>query len=800
MASLGLESLDLDLQESKVYITLLALGPLSLGEIIKYAEFSSADVFKALEGLQSKGYIHQIPGITDRYNAMLPFNDLKASTNTTISQMEQLASQLDDHIAQRLEIILGKLREESQKMSAGIETARTAIGQVEMKGESEIEERIARYALEVEQGTDQTKSDIIKTFEMKQSDHEALTSNLKSNSQQKINEIGAKFQEINQQFLDKYQAGIVELETSESQRNQNLTNTAETLISQSQESFSQGIQNVNLSMTTTGQTLFQSIDERNEKLSTHITNVSNEMANTVAEVSSQGQEKIIASLGLCNERFQQQLEASKQNAMAAFTSTRDELKSKAVERTENLQQQLSETLVTTQNQIIEMLQQAQETLTTKVKEARNLLETSLGEFTEAVKIQTDSDMQQVIVNTESTFGGLTQDTQSTYEQTHNQVEAAFNEMTSNAKGKSEEIKGAAIVELNSVVETLKAEITSQLNQFKQILSPQAQFLKDELTKFQTELTTSRTQAVETFKTMMADFKSSVSVKHQEVENLATQETNALLENISQFIESLNEQIKEYDRKFNTTLTESAVKGSEKLIVHTRELQEKMVSLVNEMSKNATDQLTATSEMISTGIQAEITTLEAELKDYSTKFYEVTQRNEDVFKNYLFSLEKLSSLVTDTKYPEVQTAPIVSREAVLNYLQNMFSRMKGGMTLLIPQANDIPLEQILETKNHQRINLVSVIDPNTHTDLLKKLFSKPNVRIRKVDIAKFEDVEKYIAADRDGEEVLIGITEDQGETVAIASFSDSFVTLMGKIVLGDYFLARSIEINRAEVGM
>ncbi len=97
----------------------------------------------------------------------------------------------------------------------------------------------------------------------------------------------------------------------------------------------------------------------------------------------------------------------------------------------------------------------------------------------------------------------------------------------------------------------------------------------------------------------------------------------------------------------------------------------------------------------------------------------------------------------------------------------------------------------------RINLVSVIDPNTHADLLKRLLSKPNVRARRVDTTKFEDVEKKIAADRDGEEVVIGITEDLGETIAIAN---SFVTLMGKIVLGDYFLARSVEITRAEIGM
>jgi sugar-specific transcriptional regulator TrmB len=800
MASLGLESLDLNFQESKVYIFLLALGPLSLGEIIKNAEFTTADAIKSIEGLQNKGYVHQIPGIASRYNAVLPFNDLKASADTTISQMETLAAQLDDHIAKKMETILGKIREESQKISDGIGTSQNAINQTEMKAEGDIEARIARYTLEVEEGTDETKTNISKIFETKQSDHQALVSNLRGVYTQNVNKMGTNYNQTNQELFEKYQAGIDELGTAESERNQALTTQIDRLMSQSQESLSQGIQSVHQSMDTTGQTLFQSINERNEKLNTHISSVTSEMAQRVSKVSEDSKLKVGSTLESYNQKILQQLEVSKQDAVETITSTRDEIKTKTVGSAENLQQALNETLVNTQNQIIEMLQSAQETLSQTVIEARNQVQTSIEEFSDAVEVQIDSDTQKIVINTDSTFGGLTQDSQNIYDQTREGINTAFNEMTTDAKGKTEEIKGAALLELSGIVETLKTEINLHLDQFKKTLAPQDQQLKDELEKFKTEVTTSRSQALESFKGMMNGFKSEVTTKHQEMESLAAQKTNALLENINQFFEEINGQIKDYDAKFNTTLAESAVKMSEKLIVQTRELQEKMGAVVNEMSKSATDQLTVTSQLISSSIQDEITTLETELADYSTKFKEVTQQNEEVFKNYLFSLEKLSSLVTDTKHPEVQTAPIISREAVLSYLESMFSRMKGGMTLLIPQADDIPIDTILETKNHQRINLVSILDPAKHTDLLKKLFSKPNVRVRRVDVTKFEGVDKYLAADRDGEEVIIGITEDQGETVAIASYSDAFVTLMGKIVLGDYFLARSIEITRAEVGM
>jgi len=115
--SLGLESLDLDPQESKIYIILLANGPQSMGEIIKQTGIVSADIERSLEGLKKKGYIHEIQGITNRYHAILPYRELKVEGEKTISQMEALASQLDEHTSKNLETLLSTMREESERMT-----------------------------------------------------------------------------------------------------------------------------------------------------------------------------------------------------------------------------------------------------------------------------------------------------------------------------------------------------------------------------------------------------------------------------------------------------------------------------------------------------------------------------------------------------------------------------------------------------------------------------------------------------------------------------------------------------------
>ncbi len=798
--SLGLDSLDLNIQESKIYVTLLALGPLSLGEVIKYAEFALDDTIKAIEGLRAKGYLHEIKGVANRYNAIIPWDDLRSSTEITISQMEILAGQLDEYIAQKLEIILGKMREESQKMSDGLSTAQTGVNQVEMKAEGDIEARIARFTLEVEQETDQIKDEINKTFETKTSEHQGLISELKDAFNQEAETMSSGFQTANQKLLEGYQSGIDEKKSNEEQRNSALITQSNELVSKTEESIIQGIQNVHSSMENTGQILFNSIDERNKRLESHITNLTGEFSDKVRKISDNSQLKAVSAIGSCNDKIQEQLTSNKQDVTSAFTTTKEEIETKSVNTAQNLQQTVNEALGRAQNQLNDMLQKAQENLTQTVTTAKNQVETSIKEFSESVKLQTENDIQKIILNTETTFGGLAQDVQGISDGSKEEITSVLSEMNVETKQKTDEVKSTALTELISIIDSLKTSIKSELDGFKSTLIPQENFLKERITSFHTEFTSSQNQAIAKFSTLMEDFKSSVASNHQDLSELISGERNNLLESINQFITEMNNQIASYDSQFNENLKASAVKSSEKIIAKTTEFQEKMTSVVNEMSTTASNQLSNTSELISSSIEAEIGTLETELADYASKFKEMTIANEEVFKNHLFSLKKLGSLVKETIHPEVQTAPIISKEATITYIRGMFSRMKGGITLLLPNINDIPLDLILASKNHQRVSVVSVIDIEKHKDLLKNLFQKPNVRVRSVDQTKFIGVEGYLAADRDGEEVLIGIKEDKGEIVAIASESDAFINLMGKIVLGDYFLARSHEINRTAVGM
>ena len=798
--SLGLESLSLDSQESKLYINLLANGSQSMGELIKNVGLLSADIRKSLEELKKKGYIHEISGIANRYHAILPYRELKLDGEKTISQMEALASQLDEHISKKLEIILTTMREESKRMNEALTKAKTDIDQLETKAESDVEEFTAKNVLEVEQENEKSKDALKEIIKQKQEDHQSLISDLGTTFNQRTDSFNEKFQEINQDLVTTYDQGLEELKNKETERNEQSNKDSQEIITKSEENFVQGVQSVRDSVQNTGKSLLESIDKQNEIFKDQINNAVLELSSSIENTSTGSKENLTTSIEEFHAELSENLESTKHETSTTLQASKDTITNHSLENSEKIQQTIVEILTDAQSQIAEMFQQTQSSLDQKLGEAKTQVDSSLNQFSETMKSQIGNDFQNVMNNTGSVITGLADKANKTNQQVSSEIQKKFEDFQKEGKNKIDTFKGLSTESLNQSIVSLRQEIQSHLKNFESVLTPQENELKNELKRFSSEFTTSQSQSLNNFTQQLDTFRSEVSGRNQELSDRINQEISSLKEGVQNSISEMTNMVQKYDEKYGEILIESSTKASEGLITKTRSLQEKMVSVLNEMTKSADHQISVTDQLISDSIKTEMLTLENELKDYALKFDEVSKKNDEALKNYLFSLEKLASLVTETDHPVVQTAPIISKEATLQYIEGMFTRLKGGMTLLIPSIEDIPIDSILATKNHQRINLVSIINLESNKDLVKKLLQKPNVRVRKVDVSKAGGVEGYIAADRDGEEVIIGVREDEGETIAIASQADSFIVLMGKIVLGDYFLARSQEIPRADVGL
>ena len=798
--SLGLESLNLDFQESKLYIILLANGPQSMGELIKQVDIVSADIEKGLEGLKKKGYVHEIQGIANRYHAILPYRELRQDGKKTISEMEALASQLDEHISMKLETILSTMEEESERMSNALMQVKTEIDQLETKAANDIEELTAKNVLEVEQENVKGQEALKGVINQKQEEHKALLADVGSSFNRKTDSFNETFDEINKNLETTYNGGIEELKISESNRSQETEDELQTLISASEGKLVQGLQSVRESLQNTGNTLFGSIDKQNEIFNNQISKTVLELASSIENTSTGSQENLANTINTYHTELNKDLELTKNETKSTLESTQNNISTESFGSSEKAQQAIEKILTGAQTQLAEVFEQTQTMLTQKLDEAKKQVDNSLNQFSDTIRTNVDVDFQKIMTNTEGVITKLVEKASNTHQKASSEISQQFETLKKDGTSSINSFKGLTITSLNESIDSLKKEIQSHMKNFESVMTPQEKELKEELERFNSEFTASRNQSLNMFIQQLEDFKTEVTTRNRELSEKVKQDIDTLKQEVLSSITELTTMMQKYDENYSSILIESSTKTSEGLITKTRVLQEKVVNVLSEMTKTADHQISVTNQLISDSMKTEMSTFENEMKDYALKFDEVSKKNADALKNYLFSLEKLASLVTETPAPNVQTAPIISKQATLQYIESMFSRLKGGMTLLVPSIEDIPVDSILATKNHQRINLVSVLDPETHKDLLKKLLQKPNVRVRKVDVTKAGSIEGYLAADRDGEEVIIGVREDEGETITIASLADSFIVLMGKIVLGDYFLARSQEIPRADVGL
>ncbi|MHA1236488.1 MAG: helix-turn-helix domain-containing protein [Candidatus Hodarchaeales archaeon] len=395
--SLGLESLDLDDQESKLYIILLANGPQSMGELIKALGLLSADIRKSLEGLKKKGYVHEISGIANRYHAILPYRELKHDGEKTISRMEALASQLGEHISKKLETILTTMREESERMTGALTKAKTDIGQLETKAESDIEELTAKNVLELEQENEKSKEILKETIKQKQEEHQTLLKDIGSNFNQKAESFNEKFQEVNQELVTVYTQGLEELKNNETNRNEQSNKDAQEIIARSEEGFVQGVQSIRGSLHNTGETLSKSIDRQNVIFTDQITNTVDELTSSIDNTSAGSKENLATSMEMYHTDLSKVLESTKNETRASLQASKDTITNQSLENSKKVQQTIDEILTSAQSQITEMFQQAQSTLAQKLGEAKTQVDSSLGQFSETMKTQVETDFQNVKV-------------------------------------------------------------------------------------------------------------------------------------------------------------------------------------------------------------------------------------------------------------------------------------------------------------------------------------------------------------------------------------------------------------------
>ncbi|MHA1356153.1 MAG: helix-turn-helix domain-containing protein, partial [Candidatus Heimdallarchaeota archaeon] len=98
-----LERIGLSAEEQKVLLSMLALGPLTAGEISKYTQVKPiSKVREALASLYEKNYAYNIEGLVDKSIGLYPFRDFAEQAENDSKKIDRLVNELKTYVADQI--------------------------------------------------------------------------------------------------------------------------------------------------------------------------------------------------------------------------------------------------------------------------------------------------------------------------------------------------------------------------------------------------------------------------------------------------------------------------------------------------------------------------------------------------------------------------------------------------------------------------------------------------------------------------------------------------------------------------
>ncbi|MHA1167056.1 MAG: helix-turn-helix domain-containing protein [Candidatus Hodarchaeales archaeon] len=242
----------------------------------------------------------------------------------------------------------------------------------------------------------------------------------------------------------------------------------------------------------------------------------------------------------------------------------------------------------------------------------------------------------------------------------------------------------------------------------------------------------------------------------------------------------------------------------------------------EMGKTLLEGMEDSKKLLYTDMDNNIATVKNGMKDFSNKFKTQANALNSALKDQEIAVSELRDYISSSDAPDVDTAYIIGKKAVLTYIEAMIQRIKTSMTLVIPDPADIPFDALLSCKPRFRLNIISDFDLIKNTDELVKLVSSRDTvklrQLRKGEGSKAremytQELSAYLSCSRDGEEVIVAsmssgedyipgidLPKDENkpeEMTAVVSKNPALLSVL-RIVAGGLLTKDSDEITLADI--
>ena len=772
-----LERIGLSEDEQKVYVSLLALGPLSAGEISKYTKIKPISKIKATTAaLIERNYAYNIDGLVDKAIGLYPYREIAAEAGKDSKKIDQLVTELKSYVAEMIAHFDQVMKDTEAHVRSEKKRSSDKVSQNSEENRQAIDTRLGESTVTITTTVDSTKKSITSaansflrkqtetanTFETSTNENlDTFATNLKEEAETTLTDMKDGIKAKNDAFLAD---GSSSLESTHSTIASKADALAGTLKSDSKEKL-EGTRDHIL----VGLENFTAESEGNvNSLEVTLTSATNAQGASIKSTTEEAKKNRIDM----NLQFKTGLGDSFEKVKGDFAQDLDEFKGK-------FSSKLSKIAKKFKSQIDDLTETTATDIGLLCEEATASVSDLVNKHNEEIAANVDLDNKAVEDGTTSMLSKV-------------------KEQNTKALGVISSSTGS----LNSSITLLKANYSGDVNsKVDDTITSLHTTIDEAVTETKDEYETAKTSIIGKLDTLTTG-------NSRDSANNAIQQTEEIKTSTDTLLTGAKEQLAET----KGTLMSSAKKAKQKIASAS-------TGSVDTMGTTATTTLTETASQANTGIRNNEETAIGAIEEI-TSVVETSVRKEieavkggfdDYYKRFARDALKISRLIMDFKSqhesllnavviyprPKIETAILYSKDAVFDRLDDMLTeRIKSNVTMVIPDPADIPTKTLDRVKAQAKMTIISKIDEIANKNIIDDIKASDELertKIRKIGMQDMVGFAEYIAFDRDGgEEMLIAFKDETDKDwVGILSTSDGFKN----VVIGETLGRQALSISR-----
>jgi len=746
-----MNNMNLDTDQEKVYLTLLASGQLSVAEVAKQLGIHIEEVNAAIKVLIDKELVYTNPSIVKKFTAIYPLVDLSGKAKESLDSITTLGNEINAYSAEKFETIDAIVKKQKEDI-------------VEITSTAKESNRIT---------TDEITQQITNDFDNLISEISQIL-NVESTAitqlaQTTTTEINKFHQETTEKAGNFISSAVSEVVNSLADAESNIT-----------KSFEDSSNKVQTASETMKSSLLATLDNNQGEYHKAVEDIQSKIDNAVDEYNQSANDNLDLSRQMINDNYAAVVETISTRLGTYDKQTNQILEERIRNIADSLNEMSDEFGKVVRDRLNAVRREYSQMVETFTKNVETMFTDANTQLEGLITAKTNSNTQKL----DNLFKLMNENLEKSAQETAAEIRNKEVRVNNELKGATE----ASQRKMHEFNEKLTMELTNNLNKAKNDFDANKTNMSNLVIRAKTDIDTKFMEARDST-------QQSIAKEFKDQETIFTNTGSKIVDDIRALNTASENKsrnvVKETEERGNSAIAKIEM-PSKTLLNRSKQAALKHIQ---EQSSVVTETIDKTHVGLEDTIIAEMASVKNQFKGYGDKFKGTTKTIEKMLASLELSYRELITKVKEAPRTSLNTVTLIGEEAVLNQMKNILDQVKSTVTLVYPEIKHIHLNQLLNSNPRCRIIIISDFDPFKNADVIRQLMSKDNIQLKSLAIGATN--KPYYAIGRDGEEGLIATLDESGEVTGITSNSQAFVELISAEIINTVLTPKTKRVTLPE---